>query len=503
MNEQVSYYEVCFKCTLKTFVSELTEINIEVGDYVTVQCEKGYDMGIISRKLISGVDIDPYTFVNSYKILSKVEDDKKTIEDLLYSKIIAENEALTLCRNYCHGRKVGSLLEVVTTEFQYDHKKLTIFVKKIAEVSVCKLVRKLFDSFHTRICVEEIYSVDPIISTAETYLSLTGIPLTLNDVYFDSTRMPPQEGKNNKAKKNGPRTQNGYTQSGANSSLLSALHHYRPNITSPTEIYQPNTVSSIVNSSNPNTTNPSTAYSSYGIAPTLRNAPISISNPYQGNHGRNEQRFNERIYNPQSMLKNQYQQYNMPIPPSSSSSTLHHHHPHHSNQSHNYSYYNPSTSNMNSHHIQRSSRGGEYVGNPSISSTKSLKTPDIMPYYTNEVDYSPYNHHHHHHQQQQQQQQQHSHIDDHYYHSTDIQSDYTQYNPHLNPVTPTSPTPSVSSNDYQYYEESNPPRITLSINEGETIIELPGHSGEMLRKTSLSFPYDDSQSYSHKHGYHP
>jgi len=111
--------------------------------------------------------------------------------------------------------------------------------------------------------------------------------------------------------------------------------------------------------------------------------------------------------------------------------------------------------------------------------------------------------HQQHHQQQQQQQQQHSHIDDHYYHSTDIQSDYTQYNPHLNPVTPTSPTPSVSSNDYQYYEESNPPRITLSINEGETIIELPGHSGEMLRKTSLSFPYDDSQSYSHKHGYHP
>jgi hypothetical protein len=297
---------VSFKCSLRNY---LTNANfpgdeLRIGDYVSVECEKGYDIGILSRELFPETDhLDEQIISTLYPILGKVEDEKNNMEELLRSKIIAENESLGLCRNYCHGRKVGSFLEVIATEFQYDHKKLTLYVTKSGEVSVCKLVRKLFDSFHTRICVEEINSVDLVITAAQRYLELTQINLNLSEVYFEPSRMPPQSeaSRNQKGNKKNQRSQNGYTQSGANSTLLSALHQYRP------------TYSSGMNNAPPYTMGYAAPLPAHTNAPP---APASIMYPPQPpsiptQHTRFEQRFNERVYNPQSLMRDMNSQYRM------------------------------------------------------------------------------------------------------------------------------------------------------------------------------------------------
>jgi hypothetical protein len=280
---------------------------------VTVECEKGYDIGLISRELFLGVDITEESLLNLYPILSKVNEEKVTMEELLKSKISAENESLGLCRSYCHGRKVGTFLEVISTEFQYDHKKLTLYVTKSGEVSVCKLVRKLFDSFHTRICVEEIQSVEEIIHATQRYLELTHLPLPFHDVYYEPTRMPPQSEalRNQKSNKKNQRSQNGYTQSGANSTLLSALHHYRP------------TFSSGMNTAPPHTMGYATQLSArggggggggnlmYTHSSTMLSPSPSLASSATTQQQRYDQRFNERVYHPHSVMRDMTSQYQM------------------------------------------------------------------------------------------------------------------------------------------------------------------------------------------------
>jgi hypothetical protein len=265
---------------------------------VSVECEKGYDIGILSRELYLEIDLDEQTITTLYPIIGKVEDETNQMEELLRSKILAENESLALCRNYCHGRKVGSFLEVIATEFQYDHKKLTLYVTKSGEVSVCKLVRKLFDSFHTRICVEEIASVDSVIIAAQRYLDLSNIQLAFSEVYFEPSRMPPQSdaSRHQKGNKRTQRSQNGYTQSGANSTLLSALHQYRPSFTSG------------MNTAPPYTMGYATPLPARTNAPPITAMyPPQTAAPVQ--QTRFEQRFNERVYNPQSLMRDMTSQY--------------------------------------------------------------------------------------------------------------------------------------------------------------------------------------------------
>jgi hypothetical protein len=306
---------VSFKCTLRNYKTQEEEL-YSSGDYVTVECEKGYDIGLISRELFPGIDITEEGMLNLYPILGKVNEEKGTMEELLKSKIIAENESLGLCRNYCHGRKVGTFLEVISTEFQYDHKKLTLYVTKSGEVSVCKLVRKLFDSFHTRICVEEIQTIDELVMATQRYLELSRLPLPLYDVFFEPNRMPPQSEaiKNQKNQRKNQRSQNGYTQSGANSTLLSALHHYRPTFTSGMNTAPPNTMGYAAQLP-ARSIHPSAMYSaaassqhSSSLLPPPPPPPLSSSSPLQPRY---EQRFNERVYHPHSVMRDMSSQYQM------------------------------------------------------------------------------------------------------------------------------------------------------------------------------------------------
>jgi hypothetical protein len=75
---------------------------------------------------------------------------------MLQDKVIAQNQALEICRNKCVELLISSQIEVIATEFQFDRKKLTLYYKKHSDVSVCKLIRKLYNIFKMRIWMEPI-----------------------------------------------------------------------------------------------------------------------------------------------------------------------------------------------------------------------------------------------------------------------------------------------------------------------------------------------------------
>jgi hypothetical protein len=127
--------------------------------------------------------------------LSKITENLSEIKEMIKSKINAENAALAKCREFCSGRRIGLYVETISTEFQFDRKKLTIFIKKTGEVSVCKLVRKLYDAFKMRISVEEVPSMECVKETIQKYLDLSqlGVPVeeVLNYQLIVQTYAPP------------------------------------------------------------------------------------------------------------------------------------------------------------------------------------------------------------------------------------------------------------------------------------------------------------------------
>lgn len=162
------------------------------------------------------------------KILNKLTEDKEAIEQMLRNKVLAENNALTLCRSFCRGHRIGSFVDAITAEFQFDRKKLTVYVMKTAEASVCKLVRKLFDSFKMRISILDIESVEMARQLAMEYLEYAKLNLDIREVFLD----PGTTARHYSYPKVGPHRKTGqnsqYAHGGTDPSLLSALQDYMP-----------------------------------------------------------------------------------------------------------------------------------------------------------------------------------------------------------------------------------------------------------------------------------
>lgn len=182
-------YEVYFKCCNGTYISEL---RLNQGDLVVVDADRGYDVGVISRPLPS--HFDSVQLSSSAKIISKLDDQDGIIKEMLLKKINLENKALIFARNSCFELNVTHLLHVVGTEFQFDKKKLIVYYQKLQpDVSLCKLIRKLYGVFKMRIWMENI-TIDTdgeslnMLSmfqpNALKYLELTSLPLSQDDVYI-------------------------------------------------------------------------------------------------------------------------------------------------------------------------------------------------------------------------------------------------------------------------------------------------------------------------------
>lgn len=149
---------------------------------VSVPCERGYTVGFVAREVYGEELIKKQLNTNwkPKKIHTHLTDEDNSVKQTLKTKIETENFALSHCKVLMRGHKSGSLAEVLGTEFQYDNKRLTVFLKKFEDLSVCRLVRKLNEKFRTRISVVEVESYREMQDRALRYLSLSGL-----DVSYD------------------------------------------------------------------------------------------------------------------------------------------------------------------------------------------------------------------------------------------------------------------------------------------------------------------------------
>ena len=88
---------------------------------------------------------------DDHEIVSVVPKEEFPVRVMLQDKVIAQNQALDICRNKCVELLISTHIEVLATEFQFDRKKLTLYYKKYSDVSVCKLIRKLYNIFKNEV----------------------------------------------------------------------------------------------------------------------------------------------------------------------------------------------------------------------------------------------------------------------------------------------------------------------------------------------------------------
>jgi hypothetical protein len=152
-----------------------------------VDCDRGYNVGFVDREFGALHELTNHEKDNlrSKKILNDVFEDQ-IIRNLLREKIAAENYALAQCKSHVKGRKLAFFSDIISAEFQFDRKKLVIYLKKYQEISVCRLVRNLYETFKIRIKVLEVEDVNVLYDLAQRYHELSKLNIPFSEIFnFD------------------------------------------------------------------------------------------------------------------------------------------------------------------------------------------------------------------------------------------------------------------------------------------------------------------------------
>lgn len=101
------------------FVRGFTE-SFNVGDFVKVEADRGFDLGVIAVLLVPGAPNYPYHSIPRRRVLSLANDEEKAF---LLAKIEEEYRALDICRELAARRQMK--INVLDAELQFDRRKLT------------------------------------------------------------------------------------------------------------------------------------------------------------------------------------------------------------------------------------------------------------------------------------------------------------------------------------------------------------------------------------------
>lgn len=142
----VKVFEVRFKCTKGDFVLP-DSMQVQRGDFVKVEADRGYDIGIIfERKNVSmGMQVP------NKRILGHVSAEEMAI---LPHKINEETQAVVICRQMASQR--GLVITIADVEFQFDRNKLTVIFASEGRVDFRELVRDMFAFFRIRIWMQKV-----------------------------------------------------------------------------------------------------------------------------------------------------------------------------------------------------------------------------------------------------------------------------------------------------------------------------------------------------------
>lgn len=164
---------------------------------VIVSSSGGSNIGFISRQVdeseifqlnASGIGGGA---IPSKKILSLVKDGDETVRNILHNKLSNEFQALEKCQMILRGHRSCRLIEIFATEFQFDNKKLAVFLIKHGEISVCRLVRKLYESFKMKIKVVEVSTPDILEEATSKYFALSNLDSPLVNLNQFQPPAPP------------------------------------------------------------------------------------------------------------------------------------------------------------------------------------------------------------------------------------------------------------------------------------------------------------------------
>ena len=142
----VKVFEVRFKCTKGDFVLP-DSMQVQRGDFVKVEADRGYDIGIIFERKNVGMVMQ----VPSKRILGHVSAEEMAI---LPHKINEETQAVIICRQMASQR--GLVITIADVEFQFDRNKLTVIFASEGRVDFRELVRDMFAFFRIRIWMQKV-----------------------------------------------------------------------------------------------------------------------------------------------------------------------------------------------------------------------------------------------------------------------------------------------------------------------------------------------------------
>jgi hypothetical protein len=151
---------------------------------VIIHNDRGYNIGFVCQEVMNP-DLSSLEDGTKKKMmfLTTLPDRGSKIRSILESKIDAEKFASYQCLVHTKGHRLSQFAEILTTDFQFDRKKLTVYVKKDEKlVSVCRLVRKLYETFKMRIKVIEIDSIDVFQQRLSTYLQKSQLEVSFEDL---------------------------------------------------------------------------------------------------------------------------------------------------------------------------------------------------------------------------------------------------------------------------------------------------------------------------------
>lgn len=151
--------EVTFKGGRKGFYRNTRELDLQTGDFVIVEADRGVDFGTVHmagelvrlRVRSKGLDEDT-VFPNIIRLAA--------LQDIERWEANKEQEAETFVIGRRSIDKMNLPMKLVDVEWQFDHKKVTFYFTAEHRVDFRQLVRELAGKFRTRVELRQIGARD-------------------------------------------------------------------------------------------------------------------------------------------------------------------------------------------------------------------------------------------------------------------------------------------------------------------------------------------------------
>jgi hypothetical protein len=142
----VNVFEVRFKCNKGDYLLP-DSLSVKPGDFVKVEADRGYDIGVIFKKKVMNMGME----IPRKRILGHVNQEEMSI---LPHKMLEETQAVAICRQMAAQHRLP--LIIADVEFQFDRNKLTVIFASEGRIDFRELVRDMFSFFHIRIWMQKV-----------------------------------------------------------------------------------------------------------------------------------------------------------------------------------------------------------------------------------------------------------------------------------------------------------------------------------------------------------